>query len=371
MLTDRVLADLQIRRQKILDGKVNCIPFPFKRFRNEFVGLEHGSYILVSSFSKGGKSQFTSYTFIYESLLYAYTHKNLKVKFLYFALEESPERVMQRFMSFYIYKYTKFSTRISPRDLRSTDERKPVPEEVLNLMEEEEFQNILKFFEENVIFCKEKNPTGIYKFCKNFAEERGTVYKKTVKYKDEFGITRETEGFDHYVANDEDEYIIPIIDTINNIDVERGMEKRAAINKLSEYLAVELRNEYNMSPIVIQQQNVATEGNDAVKLGRTRPGMHGLYESTQTSKDCNYMLGLYSPEKFGIQEYFGYDISKLKNNIRFLEVVVGRDGETGGIIALYFDGATCTFMEMPKPDDKEGMEKVYKFIEERDKNELL
>jgi hypothetical protein len=41
---------------------------------------------------------------------------------------------------------------------------------------------------------------------------------------------------------------------------------------------------------------------------------------------------------------------------------VNRDGEMGGIIALYFDGATCTFKELPPPEDKAALEEVYKYL---------
>ena len=34
----------------------------------------------------------------------------------------------------------------------------------------------------------------------------------------------------------------------------------------------------------------------------------------------------------------------------------------GGIVALYFDGATCTFKELPPPEDKAGLEEVYKYM---------
>lgn len=62
---------------------------------------------------------------------------------------------------------------------------------------------------------------------------------------------------------------------------------------------------------------------------------------------CNIVLGLFSPTRFGLKEYLGYNIDILKDNIRFLEVCVNRDGEMGGIIALYFDGACCFFKELP------------------------
>lgn len=79
------------------------------------------------------------------------------------------------------------------------------------------------------------------------------------------------------------------------------------------------------------------------------------------------MLGLFSPYKFGIDSYGGYDITKFKDHIRFLEVVIGRDGTQGGIVALFFDGATCSFYELPPPSDEGALQKVYKYINELEK----
>jgi len=79
----------------------------------------------------------------------------------------------------------------------------------------------------------------------------------------------------------------------------------------------------------------------------------------------NGLLGLFSPFKFGLNSYFGYDITKFRDNIRFLEMCNNRDGEVGGIIALYFDGATCTFHELPPADEAHAAElqKWYNFID--------
>ena len=63
------------------------------------------------------------------------------------------------------------------------------------------------------------------------------------------------------------------------------------------------------------------------------------------------VLGLFSPYRFALKEYEGYDISKFKDNIRFLEMIVNRDGEMGGLCPLFFDGAVCQFNELPRPND--------------------
>lgn len=78
----------------------------------------------------------------------------------------------------------------------------------------------------------------------------------------------------------------------------------------------------------------------------------------------NLLLGLSSPFKFGVNSYFGYDITQFRDNIRFLEIVNNRDGEVGGIVALYFDGATTTFKELPIADEEHQVElqRWYNFL---------
>ena len=363
-LKERTLATLEERRERLLSGNVNSIPTPFTRFENDFVGIEQSTYYTITSFTKGAKSQFTSFLFIYKALLYAYWGKeDIKITIFYFPLEETPERVMQRFMSYLLYDLTKGEVRISPRDLRSSVNSRPLPEEVLELLKSDEFSDILDYFEKNIIFSTEANPTGILKFCRGYAEQHGTTYYKEVKIKDELGVEKTVKMFDRYEMENPNEYRIIIIDTINLIDTERGMSLKQSMDKLSEYLAKYLRNRYFFSPVVIQQQAFDSEGNEAFKLNKIRPSVAGLGDSKYTSRDSNVVLGLFSPFRFGLETYMGYDIKKFRDNIRFLEVIVSRDGEMGGILPLYFDGATCTFAELPKPDDTANLNRVYQLLQ--------
>lgn len=361
-LRDRVVANLADRRQRIIDGQLNCIPSPFKRFSEDFIGIEQSCYYTVTSFTKGGKSQFTSYTFIYKPLMFCYfTKADIDIKILYFPLEETPERIMQRFISWLLFDFSKGRIRISPRDLRSTTSA--ISQEILDVINTDEIQDILKYFEEHVIFPEEAaNPTGIYKYCKSYATAHGKVYTKTKMFKDEFGVEYEKEVFDRYEQDNPNEYRLIIIDTINLIDTERGMTLKQSMDKLSEYCAKYLRNRYFFSPVIIQQQAFDQEGNESFKIGRVRPSVAGLGDSKYTSRDSNVVLGLFSPFRFALKEYEGYDISKFKDNIRFLEMIVNRDGEMGGLCPLFFDGAVCQFNELPRPDDQAGLNEVYKYL---------
>ena len=77
---------------------------------------------------------------------------------------------------------------------------------------------------------------------------------------------------------------------------------------------------------------------------------------------ANLVLGLFSPFKFALPEYKGFNIKIFKDNIRFVEVLVSRDGEMGGILPLFFDGATCTFKELPLPNDTAVLDKWYAYL---------
>ena len=101
---------------------------------------------------------------------------------------------------------------------------------------------------------------------------------------------------------------------------------------------------------------------DAFKSNKIRPTMAGLSDSKYTAKDCNIMLGITNPFSYEITEYLGYDITKLRGNVRFLEVVLNRDGESNDMVPLFFDGATNYFSELPPLKDSNAMNKIITHI---------
>lgn len=358
----RVIEELKRRKQKLLDGGINSIPSPFVRFRDDFLGIEQGKYYVITSSTKGAKTQFASYVFIFNTLLYAYKNpEKLRIKIFYYPLEETPEDILIRFMSYLLYVLSNKEIRIAPVDLRSSKNDKPVEDSILELLNSEAYTDIIEFFEKNVIFSSSANPTGVYNECIKYAEEHGKVFKRPQKIKGELGETKEIEVYDHYVQDDPDEYRIIFFDHVSLTSTERGMTLKQAIDKLSEYCVI-LRNRYNFSPVIIQQQAFAGESLDAFKENKLRPTIANLADSKYPSRDANVVLGLFSPFKYGLDNYVGYDISKLKDNVRFLEVLVNRGGSPGGLIALYFDGAVNYFTELPKPEEVTELNKIYSYI---------
>lgn len=355
-LIQRVLENAKERREKILSGKVNCIPSPFKTFRYDFPGVELGTYYLVSGGAKSSKSKITNFLFLFNSILYAYHHPELvRLKVFYALLEEKAENITGKFICYLLYILSDKKIRIDIKTFKSVDEDRILSPEILELLGTLEYQSILKFFEEHVVFIPDRNPTGVYHTLEKYAEANGTIHRKKVE-------GYEKEIFDYYEPNDPDEYVLCIIDHISLISCERSMDLRNSIKKLSEYLKI-VRNKYNYIPVVVQQQNSESLSLEAFKANKIRPTQKGLADSQDPGKDCDVMLGITSPFSWELKEYLKYDITKLRGYCKFLEIVLGRDGESNAILGMYFDGATGFYAPLPKYDNIPELNKVYQLIQ--------
>ena len=169
------------------------------------------------------------------------------------------------------------------------------------------------------------------------------------------------EVFGHFTPNDPEEHWIAIFDHISLVTPEKGMDLRETIGKLSANVIVPLKR-YGFTLAAVQQQAQAQESLEHFKANRIKPSADGLGDNKTTARDCDVCLGLYGPYRYGIREYEGYDITQLKDNIRFLEIIAGRQGGAGNICPLYFDGAVNFFKELPRPDNAQEMYKVYALI---------
>lgn len=358
-IIDRTLSFIKERKAKIRNGGINSIQSPFIRFLDDFLGVEQQKYYVVTGSTKAAKTQLATYVFIYNTLLYCMKYPDkARCKIFYYPMEEAPEDVVLRFESFILNEILK--TRISVKDLTSTC-NKEVSQDIIDKLEND-LKPYLDFFNEHVEFSTSRNPTGVWNEVKRYCEENGTVHKKKQKVKDDNGDTHEVDVFDYYEKNDPDEYVIVFFDHLSLVQLERGMTLKQSADKLSEYFVV-LRNRYKIIPVLVQQQTAEMESLDAFKEKKLRPTAQGLADTKYSGRDCNVLLGIFSPFRHELPEYKGYDITRLRDNCRFLEVILNRGGSAGGQIGLFFDGATCNFAELPKSTDATNMGRLYAYLD--------
>ena len=362
---DKDIEELILRRDRAISGKLNCLPLPYPRLRTVFPGVEKRRYTIITANQKVGKSKYTDKTYVYEPFFYALTHPDqLRVKILYFTLEMGKKEKFYEFLCHLLWRLDRI--RISPTQLKSTDSNNPVSQDILDLINSERYQNYIKKFEETVDYIDTiKNPTGIWRHCKDFAETKGKWHYKEGKIKSNDGFTN-GQVRDYFEQDDPEEYMIVVLDNYSNLSSENGMNKMQTIDKMSKY-AIELRDNYNYCFVAIQHQAQAQEGVENRKMNLLEPSPDGLADCKTTIRDANCGFGLFSPYKFGIKRWpdgeTGYDITRFKNHIRFLRIMENRDGESGYSTALFFDGATSEFIELPPANDTQALEVFYKQIE--------
>jgi hypothetical protein len=345
--------------ERIEKGGINCIPSPFSVFKNDFPGVEKGKYYLVSGAAKSAKTQISNLLFLYNPLLYAYYHRDqIKVKVLYFPLEETDEKITARFISYLLYKLSNKKIRKSAMELNSINSQ--IDMSVLDMIDTQTYDDILQFYLQSVEFVMPKNPTGCWRKVLDYANEHGTIHRK-------WDDRLKRNVFDWYEPNDPDEYVIIIWDhaglthTETEAETGRALNLKESIDKLSEYF-IFFRDKLQYTPVLIQQQNMDTISLDAFKQKKIMPTLAGLADTKNTGKDCSLFLGITNPHAFEIEEYRGYNTRELGGWCRFLEVVMNREGESNGYLPLYFDGAVNFFHPMPKPNDYSALQNVYEAI---------
>jgi len=288
---------------------------------------------------------------------------NLSVKVFYFSLEMSKEQKLRQAICNHLYIESNGKTRIDPKSLRSV--RKAVDKDILDKVGAS--KDYFDDFEKNVTFIDNiKNPYGIYKYMKNYAEANGKIHMKTKVFVDnKTGVKTKNLIHDYYEPDNPDEYVIIIVDHASLLHPEKGQRLHDAITKLSSDYFITLRNRYNFIPVLVQQQSAAQESVENMKANRLKPTLDGLGDNKLTQRDCDVALGLFSPFRHRIKMYperNGYDIMFFKDSIRFLEVLASREGGGSSICPLYFDGAVNYFKELPLLSDEKKLNELKYFI---------
>src|SRR5699024_10358928 len=133
-LYDRVLDEIKVKRERLLSGKVNCIPWGLPRFETVNPGIEQGKYYLITANSKVGKTKITNHLFMFNAIRQVLDgNLDVDLKIFYFALEMSKEEMM--LASFSNILYIMEGVRVTHTELKSTKADKVLPDEILDLIE--------------------------------------------------------------------------------------------------------------------------------------------------------------------------------------------------------------------------------------------
>lgn len=336
-LTERALNEIENGRA----GNNVGIPFSLRKL-NEFVpGIQKGAYYLFGAFTKEGKSTLTRQMFIYDVWDYVKLHPEVTVDIDLYAFEETAEIIIILGVSRRLWQQYGIIADVDTILSRGT---KKCEDWLYELILKE-----LKYFEgiEDILTIHSvDNPTGISKYLYNKALSHGTIIQKNIQQDPEaMPIYR----FDRYVPHNPNRYWIIMIDHIGLTLQESGKSMKEIIDDLSKKV-VQIRNNFGATIVIIQQLTFDTVNDDRFKSKRLTPTLADFSDSKFTTRDCTYCLALFSPARVELSTFHGYDIKRLGNSFRNLEILASRSGEANINLGLNFIGKTSVIRELPRAD---------------------
>lgn len=270
----KTLEKFRENRQRLIDGKVNSIPSPFKKSFTAFPGLIPQKYIILTGHTKSSKTQFASFFYLYNTILYCYDNPKVKrIKVFYYNLEESEERINARFCAFLLFKLSKGSIIVSPSDLLGDNNQK-IPAWILDRLEDGEYRKILDFWDECVTFTDRADADSLYFELQNYCKENGKLIKETIHYKNEFGeddTYEKTVGYEH---NDPECIRMIFFDHFSKVTLKKGKDLRQSMIDMSNRF-MRLRDVYGFTIVAIQQQTLSI-GLDNISEDKVKASISAL-----------------------------------------------------------------------------------------------
>jgi len=369
------IEELKLIKELRDKGELLCIPY-YKSFPklSKFVpGIIKGIMYKITAGSGVGKTQLTKMLFVLAPLNYIkYNQTKIKVKIFYFALEESEEEFIDSLICNQLaYKH---NVRVDPLQLKGYREEY-ADDKIMALIEDVE-QDVEFFMEHIEVVDSVSNPTGLYKYCRTFSEKNGQHYWDDVEFTktgaDGKTKVEKDQIYREYVPNDPNLHVIVITDHISLITPEYDKASDSKLNKhqsmakwSTHYCRGQITKHWGWTVVNVQQQEQGSEKQHYTNTGasvvkKTEPTLDGLANNKEIQRDDYVVISLYSPDRFGFEEYHGYDISQMRDTFRSVKILKNRLGTPNKYVPLLFDGASNRFQEIPFSDNVTEMAKVYK-----------
>lgn len=106
-----------------------------------------------------------------------------------------------------------------------------------------------------------------------------------------------------------------------------------------------------LSPTLIQQINREQSNIERFKSGRTGIQLSDLKETGDTTDAAEVVIALYGPNRDKLNSYKGYDIKKLTDHIRIVQILKTRFGSADIEVGVNYHGDVNEWAELPLPNE--------------------
>ena len=329
-----------------MEGGNRGIPMGFHRL-NRFIGIRKRIYSLVFGATGSGKTAFVHSAYVLNPFDWYMREKpdNIKLKIMLFSMERSKLYTQMKWVSRRIFLDQGILIPIGKLMGWEGFGKLTKDEHDLFLMTEDYIGSM-----EGIIDIIEgpQNPTGVYKYVKNYAEANGTIEVVDEHHK-------------IYHPNHPNEIVIPIGDHFGLTKTEKGYNtKKEAIDKHSEYYQF-FRDFYGYSPVAVAQVTRDLSNPIYQKMDSFEPNLDQVKESGRPGEDADMVASLFDPIRFKTTDP-AYDVSNFVDPntgakyFRSVKVLKNTYGEDDIRIGMGFHGATGIFAELPRAADMDNFD---------------
>jgi len=336
---------LSLEVSKGLEGKNNSIPMGFDRL-NKFIGIRKRIYTLIFGSTGSGKSSYMHSAYILNPFDYLIKEKpkDLKFKVILFSMERNKIYTLAKWMSRKIFIDQAILIPI-PKLLGWWDTKLTKDEHDLFLAYKWYIDELLQVVD---IIDGAQNPTGIYKYVKNYASENG-IFEQIDEY------------HKIYIPNHPNEVVIIAEDHLGLTRMEKSHKsKKEAIDHLSSYNQY-FRDVLGYSPVAVSQINRDLSNPIYQKMDSFEPNLDQVKESGRPSEDSENVISLFDPIRFKTSDP-SYKVDNFVDNttggkfFRSVKILKNTYGEDDIRIGMAFHGPTGIFKELPRSKDMEGFD---------------
>ena len=367
------LKDIKAKKDS---GQIFCIPFEsYPKLSTSVPGVVPGMIQMVTAGSGVGKTQFTKALYVREPLEYALKN-NINIKIFYFALEESEAEFIDTMICNFISARCK--VRMDLLTLQGYRE-KSLQQDYMDLIDThiDEIEELLDNVE---IIDSVYNPTGVYKYCRDYADKNGKhifedrefIKKKVNDDGSYYTVKEKTKVYSHYVPNDPNSITIVIVDHMSLLTPEKNKDTgnmmtlhQTMAHWSTNYALKQITKHWNWAVVNVIQQEQSGEKEQFTNRGdsiqkKTEPALANFANNKEIQRDAKVVLGVYSPDRYGFESYHGYDVRRVRDTFRAIKVLKNRFGPPNKYHHMLFDGGTNRFLEMPKSSEVNDLERFEK-----------
>lgn len=372
LLTKRRLNDYRDAQIDLKKGESKSIPFfGLDSFNKLIPGIVPGLMYKITSHSGMGKTQFAKFAFVIKPIEYCIKN-NIPYTCIYIALEESKQEFID---SLFIYVLrTKYNVVMNRFKLDGTSN---------TALNKSELDAIKKASEDVALYMSYIHivddyykPSKLFEYLRHIAEAYGEFeIHQNYKGEDYEMFKPKIKGHKFLVVTDHISLLDEELDSTGKVWLDL---RKSMANWHTKMLLRHVSKQWKFAVLNIQQQNLASESAQFTSKGefiveKVLPTLDGLADNKTILRDDVIVLGLFSPERYGIENFRGFRISNpigstepyLGDNFRSLHVLKSRYSPPNKVLPLYFDGSFNYFEELPIPipANKPKLLKYYKRAE--------